>query len=468
MGASAFLRRFPVRREGAQAYAPGVLEVAYERGRFAADRSSVARLAADIGAQAGRILDFPAAGRVVELLHVTPGHEGAALSRLRSSPLVGSASRDAVRYALSTNAASAFPNDPYFTGFAPNNVPALYETADSPGQWDMHVICAANAWAYGAPNSTGRTFSGALGGSAALAVIDTGADMTHPELAGRIAYSESDINGVATAGPVTDGDGHGTDVAGIAAASANNGIGFAGVAYRAPLMIFKVFPDPPCSGGCTALGSDIGLAINDAVAHHARVISMSLGSSTRDTVEETAVANAIAAGVVVVAAAGNDTSSTLDFPAGDAGVIAVGASALDDSGSSITESVASYSNYDAANPATWGVVAPGGDPAGSTDQDDLHWIENIYSSQVSDSSSFCTPDINSTGPPDCRVLIAGTSQAAPHVAGAASLLLSVGTLPGNVKNILCATATPIIGGKAGCGRLNVYEAMAQAVGDPSP
>lgn len=467
-----FLPRRPVQRAGSQAYAPGVVEAVFERSRFMSDRAAANRVVADAGASTASDLDLPDVGRVVEVLHVAPGSEDAVVAQLRANPLVQNAARAAVRYAMSTNASLAFPNDPYFNGFAPANAPPFYTTANSPGQWDMHVICAANAWAYGDANSTNVTHAGALGGTAAIAIIDTGADTSHPDLSGRIIYTESDINGVTTQGnaAVNDTDGHGTNVAGIAAASANNGIGFAGVAYAAPLQIYRVFGNQNCpKTGCTALGSDVGLAISHAVANGAKVISMSLGSSSADPAEENAVASAVAAGVVVVAASGNEHTSTLDYPAVDPGVIPVGASALDDSTGTVTETVASYSNYSAANPSSWGVVAPGGDPSGSTDNDDLHWIENIYTSQATDSSSFCIPDHNNpTGPNDCRVLIAGTSQATPHVAGAASLLLSVGASPANIKTILCSTATPIAGGKAGCGRLNVYKAMASVVGDPSP
>lgn len=471
-----FVSRRGVQRAGGDAYAPGLIEAVYERSAFVGNRAAVTRVAADAGAREERAIDLRATGRVVEMLTVPAGQEDAAVAHLRSNPLVKEAGRAALRYAMSTTASSAFTNDPYFKGFAPANLPPFYTAAATPGQWDLHVICAANAWAYGQPNTTGVTHPGAQGGSAKIAIIDTGADMTHPELSGRVVYAESDLNGTQTvfAAPafsgMTDTDGHGTNVAGIAAAAGNNNLGFTGVAYGAPLMIFKVFPDGPCAGagGCTATSADVGQAITNAVANGAKVISLSLGAGTADPAEENAVAAAISAGVVVVAAAGNETHTRLDYPAADPGVIAVGASALNDATpGTIVETVASYSNYDALHASTWGIVAPGGDPSGTGDTDDLHWIENIYSAAAS--TSACTGDFgNSGGTPDCRVLIAGTSQATPHVAGAASLLLSVGATPGNIPSLLCSTATKLNSPKAGCGRLNVYKAMAQAVGDPSP
>jgi serine protease len=276
-----------------------------------------------------------------------------------------------------------------------------------------------------------------------------------------------------------DNDGHGTDVAGIAAATGNNAFGFTGVAYNSPLMIFRVFPDPP-SGGCpptstsnqcTASGTDVGKAITDAVTAGAKVINLSLGGSGPDSAEDAAVFNAIAAGVVVVAASGNEGIATLDFPARDSGVIAVGASSIDDSvPSAPVESVAGYSNYNATNASSWGIVAPGGDPSNGNDADDLHWIENIYTSTAVPAGSFCSsPDFaNETG--NCRVLIAGTSMATPHVTGAVALMLSVnsGLTPLTIKTTLCSTARAINNTKQGCGRLDVYRAVAAAVNDPTP
>jgi subtilisin family serine protease len=262
--------------------------------------------------------------------------------------------------------------------------------------------------------------------------------------------------------------------------------------------------DPQCGSDT----NDVASAINDAVAHHVNIISMSLGGDVcgsgsgfasngdPDITEGTAVANAIAANIVVVAASGNGAPKTVGVgsPACDAGVIAVGATALADgttnasgvAGGTATapiEYVTSYSQsgttntYQSAN--AWGIVAPGGDPANDMDLDDLHWIENTWTSTPYEASptdtSFqgeCTDDYpNSTGkasPVDCRALIAGTSMATPHVAGAAALIIAVNPSyqsPTLMKQLLCSTADNV-GGNQGCGRLNVYRAMATALNDP--
>ncbi len=459
-------RRMPnIARGGRNQYSPGVIEIVYRQTALAAHRAEAVQLVERV--QGDVRSEFDSLSDRVQIVSVATGTEDAAIRQVSSSAIVQKATRSAVRNLQSTTPATL--NDPYDNGFAPANVPPLYESAAKPGEWDMHVICAANAWGYGNTNTTGSTFAGALGGNVKIAIIDTGADLTHRDLAGRTVFAESVLSGVRIVGvsSMYDNDGHGTNVAGIAAATGNNSFGFAGVAYAAPLLIFKVFPDPPCgTGGCSASGADIGIAVNDAVAQGARVISLSLGASGPDTAEEAAVAQAIANGVVVVAASGNETAATLDYPAADPGVIAVGASSIDDSNpASIAESVASYSNYDSTN-QSWGVVAPGGDPSGNLDSDDLHWIENIYSSTA---GSSCSIDFAGASG-DCRTLIAGTSQATPHVSGAAALMLSVNGLltPALVKATLCTTARNIGNVKEGCGRLDVYRALARTVNDPNP
>ena len=475
-------------------YVPGVVTVTYDRQAYLARRDALRTTALQTGASLVSELDFAHVGRVTQILRVAPGTERSVIAALKSDPAVLAAGQSAYRHLDS--ATPAYTNDPYVAGFAPFNVPPLYEGSASPGQWDLHVTCAPLAWGYSnAANGTGTAHAGAAGGSASapIAIIDTGADLTHPDLqpAGRIAYAETVIGGHVTVGTagMHDNDGHGTDVAGIAAATGNNAIGFAGVAYNVPLMIFKVFPDPPCSGGeCTASSADIATAIDDAVSHGAKVINLSLGASSPASDEETAVANAIAANVVVVAASGNGNPNTgmgnpaIDYPAADPGVIAVGASAIDDTIPAAPNlKVASYSNY-VPGSTTWGILAPGGDACpgqaqggNCSDNNDLHWIENIYSSTAAGASSNCIPDHNNpSGPIDCRILIIGTSQATPHVTGAVALLLSVGVAsnPSAIQGLLCNTATVIQAADVnashqGCGELDVYRAMAVALGDPT-
>lgn len=403
----------------------------------------------------GMIVVTDASG-AMHVRSVDPSQTGDEIARLQRQSGVRAVQRAQYRRALSVT-----PNDPYYVGFGPGA--PYYESATVPGQWDMHVIGLSTAW-------------GSVEHGAPIAIIDTGVDVTHPELrGGKIVYTHCYVtyptSSPQTSGPyVTDMDGHGTNVAGIASADTNNGFGFAGTGFDAPLLAFRVFPTPP-SAGCTSSSTspqcestdvDEVSAINDAVAHGARVINLSLGSNgplsnCDDTIERNAVENAIAHGVVVVAAAGNESANHLDCPAAYPGVIAVGASALLGAGNSVSEGVASYSNWvGSTGPGSGGIflVAPGGDPSGGTDNDELHWIENIYSSTAV-SPGGCSTDLSGQAG-DCRILIAGTSQATPHVAGVVSLMLGLrpGLTPALVAADLCASATGIGSSKQGCGRLN--------------
>lgn len=319
------------------------------------------------------------------------------------------------------------PNDPLFSSI---------------NQWDLYMMQMPAAW--------GVTEGLA---SVRIAVIDTGYDTGNPDLVGKVDASAVFDLGTGkqhTGASIEDTDGHGSDVSGIAAADTNNAIDVAGTGWNVHLLEARVFP--PGSGGAST--QDIAGAINWAVANGAKVINMSLGSGTPDTTfEEPAVANAISKGVVVVAAAGNDGLNTIDFPAADPNVIAVGASAFCDSTKNVSsgyEYVAGYSNY---GPGL-ALVAPGGDPdraqtkcTTQTCIDFLQWIENLDSLQ---------------GPFKEQVgLFAGTSQASPHVAGAVALMVSKdATLtPAQALSFLKSSADNIGDPHMGAGRLNVLKAL---------
>jgi subtilisin family serine protease len=435
-----------------------------------------------------------------------------------------------------------FPNNPYFNGFSTTSnvnglgtvppgsatpAPTFHvgpydESAAVPGQWDMHAIGLDDAFGYSQVASAGSHYNAnALGvSSIKIAVIDSGADPNHPSLSSKIAYQRCFItnptSGVqSTSNFSEDPSGHGTDVAGLAAAALNTNpaFGFAGAGGNVTMYAYRVSPTPedicqPPSGAtpppsateCSADTTDIAAAINDAVAQQVNVINLSLGGTPcttngvdPDTREGAAISKAIAANIIVVAAVGNDGNGAIDSPACDSGVIAVGASALGDGqtdGSNIgvgsaanpSEYVASYSNFGSPGAAVrsssaWGIVAPGGDPASTNDSDFLHWIFNIWTTTPLDSNfgGYCSDDYpnmtGTTAPLDCVTNIAGTSMAAPHVAGAAALILSVNNSyqsSAKMKQLLCSTADDIgTSYHEGCGRLNVYRAMATALNDPS-
>jgi len=395
---------------------------------------------------------------ITRLESVPPGQTAESLiASLRLDKTVIQAYRPHKRFAFASTPVT--PNDPLFS---------------LQNQWDMYRISAPNAWGYTEGSA-----------SIKIAIIDTGLDVTQGDFGGsKVTYAERVVNGVTTVGTAAaqDQDGHGTNVAGIAAAATNNNFGVAGVGFNTSLQAYRVFPVPvaPLYSQDPNYGSnsaDEVQAIYDAVKNGAKVINLSLGAppvdsqgnSGFDAAEYTAVEYAISQGVTVVAAAGNESTGVLDFPAGLQGVISVAASSLNDNNtnpnltptyaSSMPDTVASYSNY---GPGL-SVLAPGGDPNGTTDGDLLHWITNDYSTEVVDPSQRCS------GTP-CVAQIAGTSQATPHVSGAAALMLArnPNLSPAQIAQILESTADDIGDARQGHGRLNLYRALAAVAGDAAP
>jgi serine protease len=175
------------------------------------------------------------------------------------------------------------------------------------------------------------------GAGVRVAVMDTGISMYHPDR-GNVVGSVTFVTGEA----VEDFDGHGTHTSGTIAA-ADNDIGVVGVAPDADLLIAKVMDN-------TGSGQESWLisGIEWAVSNNAKVISMSLGNTSRSSALDTACSNAYAAGVVLVAAAGNDGTSTPSYPAALPSVISV--AAVDQS-----KNKASFSNFG----PTIALAAPG-------------------------------------------------------------------------------------------------------------
>jgi subtilisin family serine protease len=231
-----------------------------------------------------------------------------------------------------------------------------------------------------------------------IAILDTGVELTHPDLAAKITAGYDFVNNDAIA---EDDHGHGTHVAGIAAAASNNGAGIAGVSWGAYIMPVKVLN----SAGGGTLG-DIAAGITWATNHGAHIINLSIGSVSSSIVLQNAINYAAGHGVLIIAAVGNTSGNLIFYPAAYSNVIAVGA----------TDSLnnrAPFSNYG----SQIDLVAPG---------------VSIYSTNNGSSYSFRD----------------GTSMSAGFVSGFAALLLGIpGNSPSSVRSLMQSTALDL--GSAG-------------------
>jgi subtilisin family serine protease len=171
-----------------------------------------------------------------------------------------------------------------------------------------------------APMGVWSAWSRTTGGDVTVAVADTGADLTHPDLAPNLWTNPGEVPGngvdddhdgtvddvhgvdlVGHDGDPSDDNGHGTHVAGIIGARGDNGIGASGVAWRVRLMVVKVL-DSNADGNTSTVAD----GVRWAVAHGARIVNLSLAGAGRSADLENALVTAQNAGVLVVVAAGND------------------------------------------------------------------------------------------------------------------------------------------------------------------
>ncbi len=296
-------------------------------------------------------------------------------------------------------------------------------------QWALSQIGAPQAW------------TRSTGGGVTIGIVDTGIDAAHPDLAGKVVAMADCVGKPCVAGPAPDTHGHGTIVSGIAAAVTSNGKGIAGVAPDARLAVAKVL-----NAGGEGRVEDINNGIRWVVDHGARVVNLSLGdpnflaASALGTPLRSGIEYAWSKGAVPVLASGNYATGAGDLGSenyGNVNALVVGAT--DRAGN-----VPSYSSP--IGNAKWGLVAPGGAGSGGADS-------NVISTFITSSggSGYASS--------------AGTSMAAPHVAGAVALLLAQGQSPAAAVSRILATADKVSCGRGCQGRLN----LAAAVGaDPAP
>src|SRR5436190_2906545 len=299
---------------------------------------------------------------------VQVGNPVAAAARLNRSELVQYAEVNEILHT------TAIPDDPRFGElYGLNNTGQTGGTPDAdidaPEGWDAAGL--------GAFPSTG---------GAKVGIVDTGILASHEDLTGKVANCAQSrgllglFGGSIQVGSCADDNGHGTHVAGTITANANNGKGVAGVAFNSPLAICRAL------GGALGSGStaDVANCITWVHDQGAKVVSMSLGggdSTTLHNAVKYAWAGGGTGGSVLVAAAGNDGDSTLEYPAAYAEVVSVAATDNKDARASF-----SNANSDVE------IAAPG---------------VNVLSTYDGSNSDYRT--------------LSGTSMATPHVAGATAI-----------------------------------------------
>jgi thermitase len=308
----------------------------------------------------GRVIENTALGKLgVFILEVPENQLEEKISELRNLPGVGLVEPDYPVQALDT-----FPNDPNFLS-----------------QYALTAIHAPQGWDI----STGSS-------SVTIAILDSGVDLNHLDLVGKISQGYDFVNGDNV--PFDD-YGHGTHVTGIAAALGNNGVGIAGVSWGARILPVKVLDS---SGNGTF--SNVAAGIIWATDQGAQVINMSLGGSGVSQILQDAVNYADGQGVLMIASSGNTNSNSVLFPAGFSQVMAVAAT-------DASNQRASFSNYGTGIE----IAAPG---------------VNIIS---------LWPGGTNT--------LSGTSMAAPHVSGLAAILFGYESNPASIRNYLKASALDI-------------------------
>lgn len=279
-------------------------------------------------------------------------------------------------------------------------------------QWHYENINLPTAW----DTTTGSS-------NVIVAVVDTGVLTQHPDLTNQLvpgydfisdANRANDGNGIDN-NPNDPGDNsfggsssfHGTHVAGTIAAQTDNNLGVAGVAWESRIMPMRALG---IDGGTNfdviqAMRFAAGLAndSNTIPANRADIINLSLGSEFSSQAEQATITEIINAGVIVIASAGNESSSLPSYPAAYQGVISVSAT-------TISNTIAGYSNTG----TTIDVAAPGG----STSTD-------LNGDGIGDGVVSTIGDDGGGSVQFSYAALQGTSMAAPHVAGVAALMKAV-------------------------------------------
>lgn len=318
-----------------------------------------------------------------------------------------------------------------YISYVPND--SIYNVYNGPSQWNWHmdVIQAEKAWDISKGSADIK-----------VAIVDNAVWADHPDLAAKIVlqrdtyYNNNSSNPPVTGNP--DDWSHGTHCAGLAAAISDNGIGIASVGFNVSIIAVKAAQNTNPEGIYGYPG------IQWAANNGADVINMSWGGTGYSATNQNLINTIANMGVVLVAAAGNENTSTAHYPSGYNNVISVASSNSDDRKTD-------FSNFN----ATVDVSAPGGycypGPTGLL------------------STTWSTDTFGHYG------LMYGTSMASPVAAGLAGLICSINPLltPEQVTNIMKNTTdnidelNPDYIGMIGTGRINAFRAAANTPYQPT-
>ncbi len=358
--------------------------------------------------------DGPAIGSTgAHLIKVPEGKELQLVAALGRNP--------AVEYAEPDELVTAATDDPYFgrqyalqnEGQSFTNTAGTVTVAAGKNDADVDAV---EAWGF------------TTGGGTRVAIIDSGVAADNPDISPQVAERVNFSDKTIVVPDDYDRYGHGTHVAGIVAAIANNSTGVAGVCPSCSILDVKVLNDSG-SGSSSAIAK----GIDWAAGHGAKVINMSLGQRVSSRTLEAAVNNAWNQGVVIVAAAGNTGTQAQMYPGAYANVIAVAATDNNDT-------KASFSTY-----GKWVDVAAPGVSVYSTFPNHPFALQSQYGSS------------------EGYDILSGTSMASPIVAATAALAWSTpsGTSNASVRTTVESSADPISGTGSywAHGRVNACKAV---------
>ncbi len=319
---------------------------------------------------------------------------GRAIARLRRDPAVERVSREWVRELRRV------PNDPAL-GSAEDEYNVV---AGTPIQWALARAGFPAAWDV------------TTGAGARVAMLDTGVDASHPELAGKILTAES-IDG---SDPNVDRDGHGTHVAGLACASTDDAVGIAGAGWGCRLHIVKLGSD--LAGGIP--DEDIIRGLELAIAHAPHAINMSFGGGPDSPALGAAIQAAYDRGIVLVAAASNDEDERQGAPAS---MLQPGDAENLDAGRGLVVTAADFEDTSAGTGRGSGISL-----AAYGFYDEIRGPPGLISTYP---GAFTFRDLRSCSPmmrPDCTrrdiagansyAYLQGTSMATPQVSALAALI----------------------------------------------